>query len=39
VAGITITTHTPLTNLTAVRLEALTDEHLPNYGPGFGRLR
>jgi hypothetical protein len=27
---------TPLTNISAVRLEALTDESLPNYGPGLG---
>jgi hypothetical protein len=27
---------TPLTGLTAVRIEALTDQSLPNYGPGLG---
>src|SRR5439155_17440649 len=36
VAAITFTAHTPLTGLTAVRLEALADESLPNFGPGFG---
>jgi hypothetical protein len=36
VGGITFIAHTPLTNITAVRLEALTDERLPNHGPGFG---
>jgi hypothetical protein len=36
VGGITFTANTPLTYLTAVRLEALTDERLPNHGPGFG---
>jgi hypothetical protein len=36
VSTIAFTAHTPLTGLTAVRLEALADESLPNLGPGFG---
>ncbi len=36
VGAITFVAHTPLTNLTAVRLEALTADSLPNHGPGFG---
>src|SRR5207253_6289218 len=36
VSTIAFTAHTSLTGLTAVRLEALADESLPNLGPGFG---
>jgi hypothetical protein len=36
VGAISFVAHTPLTDLTAVRIEALTDDRLPNCGPGFG---
>ena len=34
VSTYTVTTHTALTNLTAFRIEALTDPNLPHHGPG-----
>ena len=34
VSTYSITAQTPLTNITAFRLEALTDPNLPHYGPG-----
>jgi hypothetical protein len=36
VNAIEFVAQTPLTGLTAVRIEALTDPSLPNYGPGLG---
>ncbi len=36
VSSIEFVAETPLTNITAVRVDALTDEILPNFGPGLG---